>query len=95
MQRVSIMNGIYISENVFVGRCTILSCKNGDISEQEKPSYGIKVGKNCWLGAGSKVFDGVSIGEDTIIGAGAVVSRDIPPFSVATGIPARIAKSRN
>jgi acetyltransferase-like isoleucine patch superfamily enzyme len=136
-------DGIYISENVFVGRGTILSCKNGDIileknvnigfnseifsgskvvigqntliaayvyiiggghdysradipiSEQEKPSYGIKVGKNCWLGAGSKVFDGVSIGEDTIIGAGAVVSRDIPPFSVATGIPARVAKSRN
>ena len=135
-------NGIYISKNVFVGRGSILSCKNGDIileknvnigfnseifsgskvvvgentliaayvyiiggghdysrvdipiSEQEKPSYGIKIEKNCWIGAGAEVFDNVTIGEDTIIGAGAVVSKDIPAFSIAAGIPARVAKSR-
>jgi len=40
------------------------------------------------------VFDNVTIGRDTIIGAGAVVSRDIPSFSIAAGIPARVAKSR-
>ena len=40
------------------------------------------------------VFDNVTIGEDTIIGAGAVVSKDIPPFSIAAGVPARVAKSR-
>jgi len=135
-------NGIYISKNVFVGRGSILSCKNGDIileknvnigfnseifsgskvvigentliaayvyiiggghdysrvdipiSEQEKPSHGIKIEKNCWIGAGAEVFDNVTIGEDTIIGAGAVVSKDIPAFSIAAGIPARVAKSR-
>lgn len=135
-------NGIYISKNVFVGRGSILSCKNGDIileknvnigfnseifsgskvvvgentliaayvyiiggghdysrvdipiSEQEKPSHGIKIEKNCWIGAGAEVFDNVTIGEDTIIGAGAVVSKDIPAFSIAAGVPARVAKSR-
>ena len=135
-------NGIYISKNVFVGRGSILSCKNGDIileknvnigfnseifsgskvvvgentlisayvyiiggghdysrvdipiSEQEKPSHGINIERNCWIGAGVKVFDNVTIGEDTIIGAGAVVSKDIPAFSIAAGIPARVAKSR-
>ncbi|MBM3702958.1 MAG: acyltransferase [Actinobacteria bacterium] len=135
-------DGIYISKNVFIGRGSILSCKNGDIilernvnigfnseifsgskvtigentliaayvyiiggghdysrvdipiTEQEKISYGIKIERNCWIGAGVKVFDNVTIGEDTIIGAGAVVSKDIPAFSIAAGIPARVVKSR-
>lgn len=135
-------DGIYISKNVFIGRGSILSCKNGDIilgknvnigfnseifsgskvvvgentliaayvyiiggghdysrvdipiTEQEKISHGIKIERNCWIGAGVKVFDNVTIGEDTIIGAGAVVSKDIPAFSIAAGIPARVVKSR-
>jgi len=135
-------NGICIKENIFIGRGSILSCKNGDIAleknvvigfnseifsgskvfigentlisayvyiiggghdysrvdipilEQEKPSHGIKIERNCWIGAGAKVFDNVTIGEDTIIGAGAVVSKNIPAFSIAAGIPARVAKSR-
>lgn len=135
-------NGICIKENIFIGRGSILSCKNGDIAleknvvigfnseifsgskvfigentlisayvyiiggghdysrvdipilEQEKPSHGIKIERNCWIGAGAKVFDNVTIGEDTIIGAGAVVSKSIPAFSIAAGIPARVAKSR-
>ncbi|MDD5623053.1 MAG: acyltransferase [Actinomycetota bacterium] len=134
--------GIYISKNNFIGRNSILSCKNGNIileknvvvgfnceivstsdviigentlisayayiiggghdysrvdipiSEQEKPTFGITIEKNCWIGAGAMVFDNVTIGRDTIIGAGAVVSRDIPSFSIAAGIPARVAKSR-
>lgn len=135
-------DGIYIGKNVFIGRGSILSCKNGDIileknvnigfnseifsgskvtigentliaayvyiiggghgysrvdipiTEQEKISHGIKIERNCWIGAGVKVFDNVTIGEDTIIGAGAVVSKDIPAFSIAAGIPARVVKSR-
>jgi len=135
-------NGIYISENIFIGRNSILSCKNGNIileknvvvgfncevisastvvigentlisayvyiiggghdysrvdipiSEQEKPSFGITIEKNCWIGAGAMVFDNVTIGRDTIIGAGAIVSKDIPAYSIAAGVPARVAKSR-
>ena len=135
-------NGIHISKHGFIGRGTILSCKNGDIvlkknvnigfnsevfsgskvvigentliaayvyiiggghgyssidiliSEQHKPSHGMNIEKNCWIGAGAKVFDNVKIGEDTVIGAGAVVTRDIPAFSIAAGVPARVAKSR-
>ncbi len=64
------------------------------ISEQGKPSLGIEIEKNCWLGAGAKILDGVKIGSDAIVGAGSVVSMDIPPFSIAVGVPARIAKSR-
>lgn len=136
-------NGITIASGVFVGRNTILTCKNGDITvgentmlsancevfsgsrvsigrdceiaaytyliggdhahsrsdvpvaEQGLVSRGIQVGDNVWLGAGVKVLDGVSIGRDSIVGAGAVVTADLPPFSVAVGVPARVVKLRS
>lgn len=52
----------------------------------------IRVGTNCWLGASVTVLKGVSIGFGCVIGAGAVVTADIPPFSVAVGNPARIVR---
>jgi acetyltransferase-like isoleucine patch superfamily enzyme len=50
---------------------------------------------DCWLGSGVKVLDGVTIGKGSVIGAGSVVTKNIPPFSVAVGVPARVIKSRN
>lgn len=55
---------------------------------------GISIGDNCLIGAGVKVQDGVTIGRDSIIGTGAVVISNIPEFSVAVGIPARVVKTR-
>ncbi len=52
----------------------------------------ITIGDNCWLGGGVVVCPGVRIGERTVIGAGAVVTRDIPSDSVAAGNPARIIR---
>ncbi len=137
--------GISIGNGVFVGRNTILSCKDGDILLQDRvnigfnceifsssrvtvgtgtllaaycyligggnydiaadapafaeqeglESRGIDIGANCWLGADVKVVDGVAIGEGTVIGAGAVVLDDIPPRSLAAGVPCRVLRSRN
>lgn len=50
----------------------------------------VKIGAGCMIGAGAVVLPGISIGEHVMIGAGSVVTRDVPPFSVATGNPARI-----
>ena len=55
---------------------------------------GVVIGDNCWLGYGVKVLDGVTIGEGSVIGAGAVVTKDIPPYSVAVGVPAKVVRSR-
>lgn len=55
---------------------------------------GIHIGKNCWIGANTVVLDGVTIGNDTIVGAGSVVSKDLPAYSIAVGNPARILKMR-
>lgn len=51
-----------------------------------------KIGDNCWLGANVVVTSGVSIGERCVIGANSVVTRDIEPFSVAAGAPAKVLR---
>jgi maltose O-acetyltransferase len=52
----------------------------------------IEVADNVWLGGGAVVCPGVSIGEDTVVGAGAVVTRDLPAGVVAAGVPARVLR---
>ncbi len=52
----------------------------------------IDIGTNCWLGTSVVVLKNVKIGFGSIIGAGSVVTRDIPPFSIAVGSPARVIK---
>ena len=49
---------------------------------------------NVWIGAAVKVLDGVTIGEGSIIAAGAVVTADIPPYVIAGGMPAQVIRSR-
>jgi maltose O-acetyltransferase len=53
----------------------------------------IAVGDNVWLGGGAIVCPGVTIGADTVVGAGAVVTRDLPPGVVAAGVPARVIRT--
>ncbi len=64
------------------------------ISTQGVTRHGITVGDGSWLGNSVIVLDGVHIGEGAVIGAGSVVTRDIPPRSVAVGNPARVIKER-
>jgi acetyltransferase-like isoleucine patch superfamily enzyme len=52
------------------------------------------IGRNAWIGMGSVILPGVRIGEGCVVGAGSVVTRDVEPFSVAAGNPARVLRSR-
>ncbi len=52
-----------------------------------------RIGANCWLGAHVVVTSGVCVGERCVIGAGSVVTHDLPSFSIAAGAPARVLKS--
>jgi len=52
----------------------------------------IRLGSNCWLGARVTVLKGVSIGHGSVVGAGAVVTESLPPFSMAAGVPATVRK---
>lgn len=62
------------------------------ISQQGLTCKGVVIEDNCWLGAGVRVLDGTTIGKGSVIGAGAVVTQDIPPYSLAVGVPAKVIK---
>ena len=92
---------VYLNKHVLVAAYTYIiggGHEDKDLqkpfSEQEDISFGIEVGANVWLGAGVKVLDGAFIGADSMIGAGAVVAKDIPEKSVAVGIPAKVIRTR-
>lgn len=55
----------------------------------------VHIGRNCWLGAGVIVMPGVTIGDNTIIGAGSIVTKDIPSGVVAVGNPCRVLREVN
>ena len=52
----------------------------------------VHIGRNCWLGAGVIVLPGVTIGDNAVIGAGSIVTKDIPPNVVAVGNPCRVLR---
>jgi len=64
------------------------------IKEQGYYDAPIVIEDDVWLGHGVTVMAGVKIGKGSIIGAGAVVNKDIPPYSIAAGVPAKVIKSR-
>lgn len=53
----------------------------------------IRIGARCFIGGGSTILPGVSIGDGSIIAAGAVVGDDVPPASIAAGVPARVIRT--
>jgi acetyltransferase-like isoleucine patch superfamily enzyme len=54
----------------------------------------IKIGNDVWIGAHSIILSGVTIGDGAVIGAGAVVTKDVAPYTIVAGVPARYLKSR-
>lgn len=54
----------------------------------------VVLGNDVWIGANSLVMSGVSIGDGAVIGAGAIVTKDIPPYAIAVGSPARVFRYR-
>lgn len=62
--------------------------------DQEKELQHTKVGNDVWIGAGCIVLDGVTIGDGAIIAAGAVVTKDVPPYAIVGGVPAQIIRYR-
>ena len=64
------------------------------IKSQGVTRESIFIEDDCWLGAGSSVLAGVTVGHDSIVAAGAVVTDDVPPFSIVGGVPARLLRTR-
>lgn len=64
------------------------------VINQDRPSLGITIGDNGWIGTGVSILDGVTIGHDVVIGANSVVTTNIEDFAVAAGSPAVIRRVR-
>lgn len=54
----------------------------------------VRIGNDVWIGARAMIMDGVSVGDGAVIAAGAVVTKDVPPYAIVGGVPARIIKYR-
>jgi galactoside O-acetyltransferase len=64
------------------------------IQNQGHDPLDIVIGDDCWIGANAVILGGVKIGEGAVIGAGAVVTKDVPALGIAVGVPARVVKFR-
>lgn len=92
--------------HIYVGDCAMFA-PNVTVATAGHPiapclrKYGIqynapvRIGKNCWIGAGALIMPGVTIGDNTVIGAGSVVTKDIPSNVVAVGNPCCVMREIN
>lgn len=91
-----------IGNDVMMGPDVIIYTENHDTARTDTPmrcqgstpTRTVTIENDVWIGARVIILPGVTIGQGCIIGAGAVVSKDIPPFCVAAGIPAKVIRSR-
>ncbi len=92
---ITIEDGVHIAADVRL-LCHKKDLSNycvGDVYGQQPYKYGeIRLCKNCAIGTGTLVMPGVTVGEGAIVGAGSLVTKDIPAWSVALGRPAKVVK---
>lgn len=91
---------IYVGDYTMLGPgVTLASAGHPILPQLREQGYQynapVHIGKNCWLGAGVIVVPGVTIGDNTVIGAGSVVTKDIPANVVAVGSPCRVLREIN
>jgi acetyltransferase-like isoleucine patch superfamily enzyme len=92
---------ITIGENVIMGQHVSFHPENHNVERTDVPirdqattRLGIVVEDDVWVGANVTFLDGARVGRGSVIGAGAVVRGEIPPWSVAVGVPARVVRTR-
>ncbi len=91
---------VYVGDYTMFGpNCIIATAGHPILPELREQVYQynvpVHIGRNCWLGAGVIVLPGVTIGDNTVIGAGSVVTKDIPSNVVAVGNPCRVLREIN
>lgn len=91
---------IYVGDNTMIGpNVTLATAGHPILPELREKGYQynmpVKIGKNCWLGAGVIVLPGVEIGDNTVIGAGSIVTKNVPSNVVAVGNPCRVMREIN
>lgn len=89
---------IYVGDETMFGPNVTIATAGHPIDPQLRAkgmqfNMPVRIGRNCWLGAGVIVMPGVTIGDNTVIGAGSIVTKDIPANVVAVGNPCRVLRA--
>jgi acetyltransferase-like isoleucine patch superfamily enzyme len=92
---------VKLASDITIGAHTVIISGNPDyrrldipMMNQESEAKGISIGNDVWMGVGVRIIDGVNIGNGCVIGAGAVVTKDVPDFSISAGVPAKVISNR-
>ncbi|MBR2868651.1 MAG: sugar O-acetyltransferase [Clostridia bacterium] len=88
---------IYVGDYTMIAPNVVIATAGHPIlpelrEKQYQYNMPVHIGRNCWIGAGALIMPGVTIGDNTIIGAGSVVTKDIPANVVAVGNPCRVLR---
>ena len=91
---------IYVGDYTMIGpNVTIASAGHPILPELREKQYQynmpVHIGKNCWIGAGVIIVPGITVGDNSVIGAGSVVTKDIPANVVAVGNPCKVLREIN
>ena len=87
--------GIFIDDGALIGHNVVLATLNHDMDPEKRQALHpapIHIGKRVWIGANATVCAGVTIGDNSVVAAGAVVVKDVPPDTVVGGVPAKVLK---
>ena len=87
--------GIEIGDGSLIGHNTTIATLNHDFNPDKRANLHpspVKIGKNVWIGSDSTILPGVEIGDGAVIGAGSIVTKNVPANSIAVGSPARVIK---
>ncbi|WP_298584498.1 DapH/DapD/GlmU-related protein [uncultured Kocuria sp.] len=88
--------GVVIGDDCLIGHNTVLATLNHDLDPSRRADMHpapIVIGRNVWIGSNATVLPGVTIGDDAVVAAASVVTRDVPERSVVVGSPARVVRS--
>ena len=89
------IGGITVEDDVLIGPNVNLVTENHPTDPNDRKTVLLKpivLKRNAWIGAAATILPGVTIGENAIVAAGAVVSRDVPPNTVVAGVPAKVVR---
>ena len=87
--------GIFIDDGALIGHGVVLATLNHDLDparRQQLHPAPIRIGKKVWIGAGAVITSGVTIGDNAVVAAGAVVNRDVEAGTIVGGVPAKFIK---
>jgi acetyltransferase-like isoleucine patch superfamily enzyme len=95
--RFNDVGGIEIGDDVMIGPGVSLISSGHPVDPASRrtgiTAAPVRIERGVWLGASAIILPGVTVGEDSVVGAGAVVTRDVPPRTLAVGSPARVVRS--